>query len=147
MEIRLSNALPALYFIWTGLILGVSFIATPLKFLAPHLTLPVALEVGQVTLHFFNYIEWGLIVLAILFSFAGRFSVWKWGMLVSIFLALSLQTFWLFPELDVRTELVMAGQPRNPDNLHGIFIIIEFFKAVMVFIGGCTIRERKSVKG
>lgn len=32
--------------LWAGLLLGVSFLATPVKFLAPSLSLPVALDVG-----------------------------------------------------------------------------------------------------
>ena len=65
-EAKLQQAahkfLPAIYLIWAGLILGVSFIATPVKFQAPHLTMPVALEVGKATFHLFNMIKWGVII-------------------------------------------------------------------------------------
>jgi hypothetical protein len=39
--------LSVLFILWAGLILGVSFIATPVKFMAQHLTMPVALEIGK----------------------------------------------------------------------------------------------------
>jgi uncharacterized membrane protein len=44
--------------LWVGSVLGVSFIAAPTKFMASHLTMPVALEVGKVTFHVFNKVEW-----------------------------------------------------------------------------------------
>ena len=34
--------------LWAGLLMGVSFVATPVKFLAPSLSLAVALDVDQV---------------------------------------------------------------------------------------------------
>ena len=46
--------------LWIGLLLGVSFLATPVKFQAPSLTLPVALDVGRQTFAVFNGVELGL---------------------------------------------------------------------------------------
>ena len=46
---------------WLGLILGVSFLATPAKFQAETLTLPVALEVGRVTFRLLDRLEWLLL--------------------------------------------------------------------------------------
>lgn len=42
---------------WAGFLAGVSFLATPVKFLAPSLTLPVALDVGRQTFFAFNRSE------------------------------------------------------------------------------------------
>src|SRR5690606_26651116 len=44
--------------IWIGMILGISGLATPIKFQAASLTLPVALDVGQTTFAAFNKMEW-----------------------------------------------------------------------------------------
>lgn len=63
-----QKILPAIYLIWAGLIVGVSFIATPVKFQAPNLTMPVALEVGKATFHLFNVIEWSVIITAIILT-------------------------------------------------------------------------------
>src|SRR5699024_5442989 len=52
--------------IWLGMLLGVSGLATPIKFQAVSLTLPVALDVGQTTFAAFNKMEWLLSVLLIL---------------------------------------------------------------------------------
>lgn len=40
--------------VWAGMIVGVSGLATPAKFVAPSLNLPIALEVGRVTFQVFR---------------------------------------------------------------------------------------------
>src|SRR5690606_31087651 len=50
-------ALTVLSLVWLGLLLGVSFLATPVKFLAPSLTLPVALDVGRYTFTWLSRVE------------------------------------------------------------------------------------------
>src|SRR5690606_35153067 len=47
-------ALAFVTLLWLGLLLGVSFLATPVKFAAPTLTLAVALDVGRVTFGLFS---------------------------------------------------------------------------------------------
>ena len=42
---------------WAGFLAGVSFLATPIKFTAPRLALPVALDVGRVTFAALNKVE------------------------------------------------------------------------------------------
>ena len=49
--------------IWAGLSVGVAFLATPAKFLAPSLSLPVALEIGQQTFRVYSGAEFALLVL------------------------------------------------------------------------------------
>lgn len=53
----LLAATVAVALLWTGLLLGVSFLATPVKFMAPSLTLPVALDVGRQTFMALNWLE------------------------------------------------------------------------------------------
>jgi hypothetical protein len=56
-ERRGFYALSALALVWAGTLFGVSFLATPVKFLAPSLTLPVALDVGRQTFGVFSLVE------------------------------------------------------------------------------------------
>jgi hypothetical protein len=42
---------------WAGFLVGLSFLAMPVKFMAPSLTLPVALDVGRQTFFVFNRSE------------------------------------------------------------------------------------------
>src|SRR5690606_22365267 len=62
--------------VWIGALLGVSFLATPVKFLAPSLTLPVALDVGRQTFHWYNRLELVFAALA-LASAAWRETPWR----------------------------------------------------------------------
>lgn len=45
---------------WLGLVAGVTFLATPVKFLAPSLDRPTALDVGRATFRAFSLLEWAL---------------------------------------------------------------------------------------
>jgi hypothetical protein len=52
--------------VWIGLLIGVSLLATPVKFRAPSLDLPVALDVGRHTFAAFNLVEiFALVLLAL----------------------------------------------------------------------------------
>ena len=59
---RASRLGPGLILLWAGLTLGVAFLATPAKFLAPSLSLTVALDVGRQTFHLYNRVEIGLLL-------------------------------------------------------------------------------------
>jgi hypothetical protein len=48
-----------LLFVWSGLLIGVSFVATPARFLAPSLQLPQALDVGRWTFHVLTLVARG----------------------------------------------------------------------------------------
>ncbi|MEZ5902955.1 MAG: hypothetical protein R3D88_06570 [Alphaproteobacteria bacterium] len=102
--------LPSVYLIWAGLILGVSFLATPIKFQAPNLTIPVALEVGKATFHLFNSVEWGVIILVIVLTKTSPAIRKKWLMCALMFIALSVQSFWLLPALDIRTVRLLQEE-------------------------------------
>jgi len=104
-----NMALLALVMLWIGTLLGVSFLATPAKFLAPSLTLPVALDVGRQTFAVFNKIEWVYIVVcALLIAIGPRNRLGSAG-LVAVAILSALQMGWLLPELDVRVGTIIAG--------------------------------------
>lgn len=115
--------------IWLGMLLGVSFLATPVKFQAPSLDLPVALEVGRVTFAAFAKVEWGLALLlaiAVVFPRAPRAKI-----LVAAIagLIVVLQALWLLPVLDARVEAVIAGRPMPPSIHHMLYAVTEAVKA------------------
>jgi hypothetical protein len=49
-----------LLLLWAGLSAGVAFLATPAKFMAPSLSLPVALDVGRHTFRVYNDVDLAL---------------------------------------------------------------------------------------
>jgi hypothetical protein len=115
--------------VWLGMLLGVSFLATPVKFQAPSLERPVALEVGRVTFTAFAKVEWGLAFLlgiAVLFPRAPRAKILFAAVAVLI---VALQALWLLPVLDARIDAVIAGEPMSPSMHHMLYAAMEAVKA------------------
>lgn len=113
--------------LWTGLLLGVSFLATPVKFLAPSLALPVALDVGRHTFAVYNKAEWvlALVLLALMAGSRPRLST---IMTLGIAAIVILETFWLMPVLDYQVSEIIAGQKPPASSEHMIYISLEIAK-------------------
>lgn len=123
-----GGLLAALYLVWAGLIAGVSFISTPVKFQAEHLTMPVALEIGRETFRLFNRVEWGVLALAVVLSAIRSGCARRWWPVVGLGLLLAVQTFWLLPALHLRTDAVIAGMAPSPGRLHWLYIGADVIK-------------------
>lgn len=126
-----------LYLLWAGLSIGVAWLATPAKFLAPSLTLPVALDVGQHTFRVYNGVE---LVLFVVLLVLGRWSTSRrrWYLAVSVPGAVILaQAFWLIPALDVRVLAIQHGQsPLPPSQLHTLYLAAEGLKVLWLLALG-----------
>lgn len=129
-EINWAGALAGFTLLWCGILLGVSFLATPAKFLAPSLTLPVALDVGRQTFMVFNRLEWLLCVAAaLLWAFGARSRTT--GLIIAIAGGIvMIETFWLLPLLDARVDLIIRGQAPERSSHHIWYIWLEVAKAV-----------------
>ena len=55
------------------------------------------------------------------------------GVVVS---SLALQTAWLLPVLQARTELIIQGQTPPPSVSHTIYVVLEVIKAVSLIVYG-----------
>jgi len=144
-------ALAVVALLWIGALLGVSFLATPVKFLAPSLSMPVALDVGRQTFRWFGRVETFLAFAA----FAGAVAVemrdvrgfvraGKAGALprtllpggpplatlltVLLLAAVAVQGLWLLPLLDARVEIILQGGTPPPSSLHDLYVVIEAMK-------------------
>ncbi len=122
----------ALAFIWLGLVLGVSFLATPVKFRAETLTLPVALDVGRATFHAFGRIEWVLsaLLLALAIGFRGSLEPLDWLLILGVIAIVVVESLVLIPRLDLRVESIIAGRPPPESRLHLVYVLAEVVKAV-----------------
>ena len=125
-------------FIWFGAVCAISFMEAPLKFFAPNMTVELGLGIGRLVFHALNYVE---IVLALLFLLSlivtrasGR---WSAAILPAIvFTILFLQSVWLLPALDARTEALLSGSPPSSSHLHLAYVAAELIKvAVLLAIG------------
>ena len=107
--------------LWVGVLIGVSFIAAPVKFRAAGLTRPVALDVGRVTFQLLSRIEWMFAVLLVALC-AGTDRVnWRLSLAVATTGAVALQSLWLLPALNRRVRVVVSGgvllPARDPPHL------------------------------
>jgi hypothetical protein len=119
--------------LWLGIVIGVSFMATPIKFQAPSLSLPTALEVGRVTFRLLNQVEWGfaamlLVVLAT--STERRADVLL--VALGVIAIVVLQSTWLLPALGRKTDALAGAMVATPSSLHRVFIGIEALKCVFL---------------
>lgn len=136
--------------LWAGTLFGVSFLATPVKFQAPLLSLPVALDVGRHTFALFNQVEWGFALgLSLLLWWEGvgsRTSGLATFVLVAI---LFMQTYWLLPVLDGRVAAVIAGTPPPPSYEHSLYAGLEGVKLLLLLIAALSKprQSRYSVSG
>ena len=115
---------------WLGALLGVSFLATPVKFQAPSLDLAVALDVGRVTFAAFSKVEWGMATLlgiAVFFPRAPRAEI---ALSVAAMLVVAVQALWLLPVLDARVEAIIAGQSLPASMHHMLYAVLEAAKAL-----------------
>lgn len=116
--------------VWAGLAFGVGFLATPAKFLAPSLSLPVALDVGRHTFRIYNQVELALLA-ALLIPAALSRSRLRWCLaLAPPALVVLLEAAWLIPALDARVAVILAGGGARlpPSALHALYIGMEALK-------------------
>jgi len=136
---RIRNAVlnPAwVCFLWVGVTVGISMIATPVRFTAPSITRPVALDVGRVVFAALNKAELVLLVfLLVIVRITGLARRW-WGWCAFLALIVVAQSVWLLPELGARTDIIIAGGEPPPSYAHAIYSTLELAKiAALLFIG------------
>ena len=124
---------PVLGFVlYAGLILGVAFVATPAKFLAPHLALPVALEVGRYTFRILNRLEWAILGAMLVWGLIQAPGFQWWATLVAVSALVAIETAWLLPALDARAQIVIAGGTPPAASLHRLFVGLEAAKVILL---------------
>jgi hypothetical protein len=143
---RIRNALlnPAwVCFTWLGMTLGVSMIATPVRFTAGSITRPIALDVGRVVFAALNKAELlAVVLLLIIVRASGRSqTLWAWCSVLALIVIA--QGAWLIPELAARTDIVLAGAEPPPSHAHAIYSTLELAKmAILLYLGGRSLSER-----
>jgi hypothetical protein len=127
--------LTALLLIWAGMVIGVSFLASPAKFAALSLSLPVALDVGRQVFGTFGRVEIGLALATFLLALASRRkTAIAWLVLGLIWLIVAAQGLWLLPVLDARAEMVLDGVQPPPAPWHWIYVVLEVTKLLSLLL-------------
>ncbi len=126
---------PILITLWAGIIIGVSLIATPVKFQAPSLSMHTGLEIGRYTFRLLGRVELCLLIATI--ATAGIAQL-RWSTIVLIALVvvgILLQRCWLLPLLDNKVGQILAGGAPSFSIQHGIYGALEAAKAVLLIAG------------
>lgn len=136
---RFRNALmnPAwICFLWVGMTIGVSMIATPVRFTAETITRPIALDVGRVVFAALNKAELvALVLLLIVVRSSGR-AAKLWGFCGVLALIVIAQSAWLTPELAERTQMIISGIEPPKSYAHAIYSSLELIKiGLLMFLG------------
>jgi len=132
-------------FLWAGLILGLSFIETPLKFQAPGVTREIGLGIGRLVFQTLNRIEIVLLVTMGISIFLSHTPSKVKVFFTVIAGILLLQTFWLLPTLDARTQSLISGVELPASVHHQVFIVVECTKlTLLILIGILTGRKLHS---
>jgi len=118
--------------IWAGMLIGVTGLATPVKFEAQSLTLPVALDVGRATFHAFNRVEWGLAALLGVLLLLTRSIGLPLVLLIAAGGILLAQTAWLLPVLDTRVAAIISGASLSPSYHHVLYGVTEVAKLLIL---------------
>lgn len=116
---------------WTGMLaaaaagslFALSFVATPVKFLAPNVPLEHLLAVGRVTFRASLGFEC-LILTGLILTARGK---GRWLVLAAAS-TLAVQWFLLMPQLDARTLARLAGERTDPSSLHHWWIAMDLVR-------------------
>lgn len=142
----MKTALIALTFIWCGLVLGLSFIETPLKFQAPDITRELGLGIGQLVFNALNRIEWFFSVAVIVSIIRVRPTKPCVAMLILPIVIVIAQTFVLLPMLDARVDMIRGGTEPAASSVHWIYIGVEVAKFVSLFAAGLLLTAKATTQ-
>ena len=118
--------------LWIGFILAISFMEAPLKFQAPSLTMPVALEIGHLVFHALNAVEIGLAVVILSITILSVWSPPVRRLTIVIVMVLVGQTVLLYTALDTRTLAIINGNEVPEAPYHLVYIGVEVAKLLLL---------------
>jgi hypothetical protein len=133
-------------FVWLGLVLGISFLETPLKFRAPGVTLPIGLGIGRLVFRALNAVEAACAVAVAIAVGVASPDTAAVSATVAAVLLLAAQLAAVRPALNRRTAAVLAAQDRPegaPDaprsNAHFAYVGLEGLKVLALLALGISL--------
>lgn len=121
--ISLRLVLPA---VWAGLIIGLSFLETPLKFLAPGITTPLGLGIGRLVFIALSIAGWAVLVLLTAVGLPRpRQPRAGWFLIGAMWAIMAVESFVIRPLLAARSDIIIAGGDPGQSWLHYGYIAAE----------------------
>lgn len=124
---------PVIPAVWLGLLVALAFVETPLKFLAPGMTLDLALGLGRIVLTAADVAGAAfLIAITVLALIRPRVGTPVRWILGGLWLVLVVQVAIIRPLLNTRTDLVLAGIDPGESSLHIVYIVADVLLAILL---------------
>ncbi len=114
--------------LWSGMIIGISFLESWIKFQTPTLTKPVGLDVGRTVFSAFHKTQYGVMIILIITGLMVHLLLWYWLILAAIVFIFILQGLWIFPYLSRRVDMILAGNKPSNSHMHFTYGILEIIK-------------------
>lgn len=119
--------------VWIGLILGLSFMETPLKFLAPGITTPLGLGIGRLVFIALSVAGWMiLVVLTLIGQARPRETRRGWLLIAAMWVVMIVESFVIRPALAARSDVIIAGGDPGESWLHYGYIAAELLLLVVL---------------
>lgn len=119
--------------VWIGLIIGLSFMETPLKFLAPGITTPLGLGIGRLVFIALSVAGWIiLIALTLIGQARPRETRNGWLQIGAMWLIMAVESFLLRPLLAARSDVIIAGGDPGESWLHYVYIFTEVMLLIVL---------------
>lgn len=108
------------------MIIGLSFMETPLKFLAPGITTPLGLGIGRLVFIALSIAGWVvLIVLTAMAQARPRESKRGWLLIAAMWCVMIVESFVIRPALAARSDVIISGGDPGDSWLHYGYIAAE----------------------
>lgn len=129
----------ALVFVWTGMLLAISFLETPLKFRAPDVTLRIGLGIGRLVFRALNAVESVFAVALLAAVFAGDVRTGAEAAVVVAAALLATQVGLVRPRLSRRSDRVLAGEDAPRSHAHYVYVVAEVGKLAALLVAGALL--------
>jgi len=129
----------AAVFVWLGMVLAISFLEAPLKFRAPGVTVPVGLGIGRIVFRALNRVEIALAAVTIAAIVIGRPSGAAAGLTAAVIIILAGQLAVVRPQLNRRSDRVLAGENLPRSTVHLYYVGLEAAKVIALVVLGLSL--------
>ena len=140
----MKTFITAITFIWSGLLIGISFMEAPLKFTAPNITTELGLGIGKIVFTALNRVEILIALCLIVALYIVKASRKTWLLYSLPLFILLIQSLWLLPVLNLRIDNIVIGIAVPPSKHHVIFIILEAIKLISILMAGTFFTKNAS---
>ncbi|TCN32890.1 hypothetical protein EV644_12368 [Kribbella orskensis] len=135
-----AAAATAVVFIWLGMVLAISFLETPLKFRAPGVDIPIGLGIGRIVFRALNRVEITLALVTLVAVLVGRPTSVVATLTAAILILLTGQLIAIRPQLNRRSDRVLAGENPPRSTVHLYYVALEAAKVVaLAALGICLL--------